>query len=262
MTKLSKEALKNTIKTSVIGSKMHFYTELTSTFDQIREFEISEGLTVVCQRQTAGSGRLGRKWESQEGGIYFTFSLVPPFGGFDVPFLTIVCAIGVCRALSRYIPCTVKWPNDIVSDGRKLCGILTKTLSSDGNINAVLVGIGINVNNSFDEESLPYASSLMTITGKAYDENKIFAEVLGEIEKVYLTMSHDEILISYKDMCINLGKEVTLTAPNGETKGLCTDILPDGSMNVKTRSGMINVHSGEVSVKGIYQKKQEGNIKE
>lgn len=245
----------------IIGSDIHFFSVLTSTFDKIREFEPAEGLTIVSSSQTAGCGRLGRSWQSNEGGIYFTFALTPPFREFEIPFITIVCALGVCEALSEYLPCLVKWPNDIVSNGRKLCGILSKNIIKSGKTEAVLVGIGINANNHFCEKELPYASSVSDLTGKEYDENAVLVKVLGSIDRIYREYTKEQILHMYKEKCVNLGKEVTLSSQDGEIKGVCTDILPDGSMNVKTDKGVLNVHSGEVSVKGIYQNKQEGKNK-
>lgn len=259
--KLSQNLIDSSSYNGIIGSDIYFFPKLTSTFDKIREFELTEGLTVVCSSQSAGCGRLGRSWQSDVGGVYFTFALTPPFMDFEIPFITIVCALGVCRALSRYLPCLVKWPNDIVSDGRKLCGILSKNIIKGGKTEAILVGIGINVNNHFSEKELPYASSLADLTGKEHDENRILIEVLGSIDRIYRECTKEQILHMYKEKCVNLGKEVTLSSQDGEIRGVCTDILPDGSMNVKTDKGVLNVHSGEVSVKGIYQNKQEGKNK-
>ena len=121
----------------VLVSIDNILPEVTSTFDKIREYPLSHGLTVVSSRQTAGSGRLGRKWESPEGGIYFTFCLKPPFD-IPVPSITLVCAAGVHKALSKYAECSVKWPNDIVSDGKKICGILTRNIVSGGKVEAIL----------------------------------------------------------------------------------------------------------------------------
>jgi len=251
--KLSKTAIDRIDADGIIGSEVHFFDELTSTFDKIKEFTIKNGLTVVCARQTAGCGRLGRKWESQDGGVYFTFSLTPPFKEFDIPFITIVCALGVQIALSKYISCSIKWPNDIVCLGKKLCGILTKNLVSNGKVEAILVGIGINVNNKSFSDSLPYAASIGSITQSELDENAVLMEVLNSIDRVYRTLSKEEILILYKKHCVNLGREVTLLMNGKEINGICTDIVADGSMNVVADGKELNVHSGEVSVRGIYE---------
>ncbi len=248
---LSQHALDAIKPSGLLGKKIVFYDKLSSTFDKIKELPITEGLTVVCAKQTNGCGRLGRSWESNKGGIYFTFALTPPFGGFDIPFVTIVCALGVCRALKEFVPCGIKWPNDIVSNGKKLCGILTKTIAENGKISALLVGIGVNVNNdSFD---VPHAASLNTITGQYYDENLILRKILNETDYVYTCMTCDDILEKYKKYCVNLGRQVTLSYRDKVVAGVCTDIQKNGSMSVDTVEGSLDVHSGEVSVKGIYE---------
>lgn len=254
--KLSQIELDKLKAKGTLGKKVHYFDTLTSTFDAINDFEFFDGLTVACSKQTQGSGRLGRNWQSDEGGVYFTFALVPPFNDFEIPFITIVCALGVCNALSRLVPCQIKWPNDIVSGGKKLCGILTRNLVTSGKLDAVLVGIGINVNNSFFKD-LPYASSIACITGKRENENKILIDVLNEIDTLYKAKTPSKILTEYKKVCVNLEKEVVIHYHNTENEktGICKDILPDGSMNVLTDDGIINVHSGEVSVKGIYGQK-------
>lgn len=259
--RLSQNSIDDSGYNGIIGSDIHYFESVTSTFDKIREFALTEGLTVVSSSQSNGSGRMGRSWESSIGGVYFTFALTPPFREFEIPFITIVCALGVCEALSEYLPCLVKWPNDIVSDGRKLCGILSRSIIKGGNAEAVLVGIGINVNNRFSEKELPYASSLSELTGEEYDENAVFLRVLKSIDRIYTSYSKKQIINIYKEKCVNLGREVTLCSQDKEIKGVCTDILSDGSMNVITKDGTVNVHSGEVSVRGIYQNKQEGKTK-
>ena len=254
--KLCQSEIDNLTPKGIIGKTVHYFDTLTSTFDAIGDFKLFDGLTVACSKQTQGSGRLGRTWQSDDGGVYFTFSLLPPFNEFEIPFITIVCALGVCNVLNRHIPCQIKWPNDIVSGGKKLCGILTRNLVSNGKVDAILVGIGINVNNSFSKD-LPYASSIACITGKRENENKILIDVLNEIDTLYKARTPSKILTEYKKVCVNLEKEVVIHYHNTENEktGICKDILPDGSMNVLTDDGIINVHSGEVSVKGIYGQK-------
>lgn len=236
----------------IIGSEIIFFDTLTSTFDKIKELPYSNGLTVVCANQTNGCGRMGRNWESNDGGVYFTFAIEHTRKDFPLPFTTLVCALGVCSVLSRYVPCHIKWPNDIVSGGKKLCGILTKNLYNEDKKNIILAGIGINVNNSFSE-NLPYAASLNSLTGLCYDENLILTEILKAIDRIYFSLSHEEIMKTYKEKCINIGKEITLVSDGKETKGVCTDILPDGTMEVISGGKTFAVSSGEVSVKGIYE---------
>lgn len=254
-TKLSKEKIESL--SQIAQNNVLYFESLTSTFDKIREYELSHGLTVVCSAQTQGSGRLGRKWESAEGGVYFTYCIAPPFK-VPVTSITPVCASAVHKALSKYVDCSVKWPNDIVCGGKKICGILTRNIVSEGEIKAVLVGVGINVNNDSFPKELPHATALKKLLSKSLDENEVFEKVLTDIVCMYNDTPYPKTLQYYKDNCINLGKEVTVHYADGskDVKGVCVDIKDDGTMDVQTSQGTINVHSGEVSVKGIYEEKE------
>ena len=253
--KLSDAALKNVVKNTTIGRKLHFYDTVTSTFDKLCELPVSEGLTVVAAHQTNGRGRLGRSWDSDRGGIYFSFILLPTVDADSAPFITLICALAVQKALCEYLPCEIKWPNDIVSDGKKLCGILTKTTLCGDRIENILVGIGINANNTRFPKELVNASSLKLATGRDIDENRLLSKVLRQLDRYYYNESREKVLDEYKKVCANSGKKVTIHYADGrgDIDGICTDILPDGTMNVLTDSGIINVSSGEVSVKGIYE---------
>jgi len=252
--KLSAKALKK-LENTIIGRRLYFYKDTTSTFDRLSELSEKEGALVVASKQTSGRGRLGRRWSSDIGGIYFSFAL-PPENADNAPFITLTCALAVQRALSKYIPCEIKWPNDIVSSGKKLCGILTKSTLSNGKIDNILVGIGINANISKFPEELIYASSIKLLTGKDVDENNLLYEVIKELDFFCFNQKRESILENYKKVCANIGKTVTIhyTDSRGDIKGVCSDILSDGTMNVITDDGnTVNVNSGEVSVKGIYE---------
>ncbi len=252
--RLSEAAVRANMGASQLGSRLVYCDTVTSTFDTLAGLEPSEGLTVLAAHQTNGRGRLGRSWASNEGGIYFSFLLLPPIEAETAPFITLICALGVYRALSRYAKCGIKWPNDIVSDGKKLCGILTKTNLCESDIESVAVGIGVNANITSFAKELTNATSLKLICKKDIDENKLFAEIINEIDNAYYHMKRSEVLAEYKKACVNLLSEVAVHFKDGRetVRGTCTDILPDGSINVDLGDKTINVNSGEVSVRGIY----------
>lgn len=244
---------------TTIANRLYYFDTVSSTFDKISEYPPSEGLTVLASHQTSGRGRLGRNWNSGDGGIYFTFMIYPKYEAANAPFITLICALAVWRVLNGYVPCSIKWPNDIVSaDGRKLCGILTKTTLCQEEIESVSVGIGINANNSFDSE-LPNAASIGEMLGKPVDENKLFAKIIQELDRTYYNEDRGDILNEYKCHCANLNENVTIhyTDGRGDVEGVCMDILSDGSMRVRCESGEVNVRSGEVSVRGIYQSERK-----
>lgn len=253
---LNPETVKSLLNTEYIGKKFYFFESTTSTFDEADVLPKDNG-TVICARiQTNGRGRLGRQWQSQSGGIYFSVILKPDIAMDRLSVMTSLCAAGIQRAIEHIMPCKIKWPNDIVSeDGKKLCGILTKIQSDENGDWFINVGIGINANTkSFDDE-LVYASSLGIITGSVIDENRLLCSCLEEIEKAVDTKRISNTMDDYRSKSITLGKRVRIIYTQGckEVIGLCTDIADDGTLVVKKDDGeCISVNSGEVSVRGIY----------
>lgn len=236
------------------GKNILYFDKVTSTFDELAKLSPENGLTVVADRQTGGIGRNGRAWVSDIGGAYFSFYILPEGDVQSIPFIAIVCALAVYNTVSRYAPCAIKWPNDIVVDGKKVCGILTKSAFYGDNSVYVMAGIGINANNT-DFGELDYrATSLKLITGKEIDRNKLVKAFFEEFNNVYLNLSNDEIISLYKKACITLGSHVAVHYNTDGTvfEGKCIDVRVDGSLDVETKDGIVNVNSGEVSVRGIY----------
>lgn len=252
--RLNEKDLSELLRDSKIGKPLYFFDTVTSTFDKIKEYPRLEGLTVAAARQTSGRGRLGRSWSSEEGGVYFSFNLTPDVSPEEATFATITCALGAIRALKRYGDCRIKWPNDIVMNKKKICGILTTMGARGEKLDYICVGIGINVNKDFFDESLPHASSIKLETGREQNENIILASVLKEIEKIYTTYTNEDILKEYTKNCITTGSKVTVhyTDSRGDFAGICTGITENGSLVVQGKDTTVTVSSGEVSVRGIY----------
>ncbi len=230
------------------------YESVTSTFDKLLEFEPENGLAVVAQRQTNGVGRLGRQWQSDDGGLYFSFYVDSGSALDKLPFLAIICALAAQRTLNRYTDCAVKWPNDIVSGGKKLCGILTKSAICKDNAAYVMAGVGVNVNNTvFADELKNSATSLKLITNADYDKDEILKRFFDEFEDIYLNLSNEQIICQYSEVCVTLNSAVALHYSDGTVvEGVCVGVCVDGTIDVETQNGKINVNSGEVSVRGIY----------
>ena len=256
---LSFDGIRNNLKTEYIGKDLLFFEETTSTFDEADSQTLKNGMVICAKRQTKGRGRLGRSWESSDGGIYFSVILKPDLTQDEVHIMTAMCAVGIQRAISSILPCYIKWPNDIVSEnGKKLCGILTKLQHGGDDDSYINVGIGINANTKSFGDELKYASSIALVTGNCVDENLLLCNCLKEIENVCSKSDALEIMKEYKLNCITLGKRVRVLYAHEEKSetGLCVDIKNDGSLVVNTDDGrVINVGSGEVSVRGIYGEK-------
>ncbi|MBE7012679.1 MAG: biotin--[acetyl-CoA-carboxylase] ligase [Ruminococcaceae bacterium] len=236
------------------GKNILTFDTVTSTFDELGKLPVDEGYAVVAARQTAGVGRMGRQWLSDNGGLYFSFYIIPDTETDKIPFLALVCALAAYRTISCYTDCAIKWPNDIVADGKKVCGILTKSAVKSGKA-VVMAGVGINVNNThFDGELVSRAVSIKQITGKEWDTKQILNNFFECFEDIYLNLTNEQIIEEYSKVCATLGSDVAVHYNmSGDTvTGVCTKIRSDGSIDVKTADGEINVNSGEVSVRGIY----------
>jgi len=236
------------------GKNILYFHKVTSTFDELVKLPPENGLAVVADSQTGGIGRNGRAWVSDVGGAYFSFYILPKGDVQSIPFLAIVCALAAHNAISRYAPCAIKWPNDIVVDGKKVCGILTKSAFYGDDSVYVMAGIGINANNT-DFGELDYrATSLKLITGKEIDRNTLVEEFFVEFNKIYLNLSNEEIISRYKESCITLGSYVAVHYNTDGTvfEGKCVDVRIDGSLDIETENEIINVNAGEVSVRGVY----------
>ncbi len=239
---------------TTIGSPLYFYDEVTSTFDILKTKEFKNGTLAVAKKQTNGRGRLNRNWQSNNGGIYFSFYLDPRLYTDNVQVINIICALAVNDVLKKYGDTKIKWPNDIVLNGKKICGILSIGNVESSELKNIMTGIGINVNCESFESSLCYASSLKTETGHGVDETVLLAEIIKSIDYNLRHIDIQNQIQKYKKQCITLNKEVTVNNINGDTilKGVCTDILPDGSLEITSEGKKIAINSNEVSVRGLY----------
>ena len=239
---------------SIYGKRILHFDTVTSTFDKLLEYPPENGLTVVADRQTGGIGRNGRAWLSADGGLYFSFYIIPDGDVTEIPFIAILCALAAYRTISRYTSCGIKWPNDIVKDGKKICGILTKSSFGGDNSVYVMAGIGINVNNS-DFGELDYrADSLKNISGTEYDREVILKEFLADFEYIFFNLTKEQIIEQYSGVCVTVGEKVAVHYNTDGTvfEGRCIRVCTDGTLDIETDGGIVNVNSGEVSVRGVY----------
>lgn len=254
--KLDIDKIHEMLKTKVIGQRIEYVNSTDSTNNECKRLEDkTDGTLVIADAQTAGKGRLGRVWESPHGsGIWMSILLKPDVSLESVSQITLVTGMAVCRAVG--IDAMIKWPNDVVIDGKKICGILTEMSAEIERINYVICGIGINVNTpSFPEELQDKATSLFVETAKKHEREKIAADVLNEFEKLYNVFTEKGFSFladEYRKMCVTLNKDVRVIYRNNELTGKAVDIDDSGNLIVETENGQITVHSGEVSVRGIY----------
>lgn len=256
--------LKSIWKPKWVGCEILYFDSIDSTNTKAQELAekgYPSGTLVVADKQVAGKGRRGRNWESPSGcGIFMTLMLKPDINPNNASMLTLVSALAVAKALADITgkDAKIKWPNDIVIDGRKVCGILTEMSAQFDYINNIVIGIGINVNNSsFPEEISATASSLRLLSGgKKYRRAEIIEKIMEYFEKYYSIFLETEDLSAlvneYDAMLVNMKKQVKVLDPKEPFEGKAMGITKTGELIVDTWESRKLVSSGEVSVRGIY----------
>ena len=223
-----------------------------------------DGLTVVANEQSAGRGRLGRSFHSpKDAGIYFSVLLRPTCEPAEIVQITTWTAVAIARAVERTTGTRpdIKWVNDLMMGGRKICGILTEMSveSETGTIQYVVVGIGVNVNqeiSDFPEELREIAGSIAMAVGHPVRRARLTACMIEEMDKMRMAWpsGREDYLKAYREMCISTGREVLVTDARhtGEfaKHGFCEAVNDDFSLRIRYEDGSYeNVSSGEVSVK-------------
>lgn len=256
--------LKSIWKPKWVGCEILYFDSIDSTNTKAQELAekgYPSGTLVVADKQIAGKGRRGRNWESPSGcGIFMTLMLKPDINPNNASMLTLVSALAVAKALADITgkDAKIKWPNDIVIDGRKVCGILTEMSAQFDYINNIVIGIGINVNNSsFPEEISATASSLRLLSGgKKYRRAEIIEKIMEYFEKYYSIFLETEDLSAlvneYDAMLVNMKRQVKVLDPKEPFEGTAMGITKTGELIVDTWESRKLVSSGEVSVRGIY----------
>lgn len=251
------------LTTQFIGKNMEYFDSISSTNIKAKEIALKkdEGTIVIAEKQTKGKGRLGRNWTSPKGkGIWFSIILKPNVKPEKVPKITLIGAAAVNKALREIgIKSYIKWPNDIIVDSKKVCGILTEMNCEKDSVNYVIMGIGINANldeDDFDKGLKRKATSLKIIVGEEIDRSRLLASILNYFEKLYISFnSNDDISETIRisrEESILIGKEVRVINSGNERIANVLDIDDEGQLIVQYKNGEIEkVFSGEVSIRGI-----------
>ncbi|MGF0065530.1 biotin--[acetyl-CoA-carboxylase] ligase [Lachnospiraceae bacterium SGI.085] len=260
MNKVELESIRNT---TWAGQEIYYYDVTDST--NIRAKELAEeghpsGTLVVADRQESGRGRRGRSWDSPSGtGIFMTLLLKPEMNPNHASMLTLVAAMAVARAISKCADteALIKWPNDIVIGGKKICGILTEMSAQFDFINHIVIGIGINVHNEhFPEEIVETASSILLQTGKRIRRAELIEQILEQFEHYYAIFMETEdlsgLVKEYNSILVNMNKSVRVLDPKEPFEGKAMGITKKGELIVDTWESRKMVSSGEVSVRGLY----------
>jgi len=246
------------LNTKLIGRKIHYYQRCSSTMDvalRLVPDNPVEGTLILAETQTRGRGRFGRHWVSSKyKGLYFSLMLKPGIPPSETAALTLLSAVAVCEAVKVItgITCSIKWPNDILVHKRKLGGILTELEAELDRVNFVIIGVGLNVNNSA-YELLKTAVSLKTAVRGDQKINRVelLQEILRRFEDNYFIFQKNgsaPILDKWKSFNITLGQRVRIALARGHIEGKAVDIDADGGLLVRKDNGALEKFmSGDVA---------------
>lgn len=261
---ISAPELESTVNSRWVGKNVRFKYETDSTnlwAKQLAEEGAPSGTLAVAERQIKGRGRRGRVWESPEGeNIYMTLLLRPEIHPQDAPMITLIMGLSVAQGVEKAASLRpgIKWPNDVVLDGRKICGILTEMSVQAEYVDYVVVGTGINVNQTeFPPELVDKATSLCQQAGRRFRRVEVAAAVLEAFERnleIFLkTCDLSGLQEEYNRVLLNLDQEVRILEKTGERTGIARGINSQGELLVEYPGGETEaVFAGEVSVRGLY----------
>lgn len=229
--------------------------EVDSTNSYLKQHraECPDGTLVTADIQTAGKGRRGHGWLADGGMLPFSLLLKSPK---HADTLTLCAAVAVCESLEALLPDEqfgIKWPNDIILRGHKLCGILCESVCFGSSID-VVCGIGINLAQPADffaQAGLPHGGSLKMLTGfEPADRVQLACDIAGRLYE-YSQDGFSAVYGGYKRRCLTLGREIRIISGDEERRAIAEDIAPNGFLICSDESGRFEVNSGEVSVRGL-----------
>ncbi|MBX7256734.1 MAG: biotin--[acetyl-CoA-carboxylase] ligase [Candidatus Hydrogenedentes bacterium] len=226
------------LNTSFVGSRVLMYEEVESTNDRALHLG-GEGTVIIADRQTSGRGRHGRSWDSQAGlGLWFSVAFETPIDG-----LAFAAPLAVRDAVKPICACTVKWPNDVLAGGRKICGILVESRN-----NRTALGIGINVRHKpedFPPELKDKATSIECLAGRDVDRGALLRDVLTELDRRIMVLRQgglEAVRREWVEACAIMGRRVRC----GDHVGVVKEITPEGGLVLETESGVRQLLLGEI----------------
>ena len=255
---LDLERFHSLLCTDALGHIVFHFTSCASTMEEARREAAAgaaEGALVLAGEQTAGRGRMGRSWVSPPGvNLYLTIILRPPLE--QLRHLSVIAPLAVCQAIEEttgLFP-RVRWPNDVIIDGKKVSGVLVESELVENNVLFALVGIGVNVNLdvSAHHEISGIATSLCAELGRQVAREEVLASLLNHFEPLYQAARRGEIVsMDWKQRLDTLGKPVRIQFPGGAVEtGVVVDADSDGSLILRHDDGShVRIESGEVTLR-------------
>lgn len=248
------------LQTEFVGQSIYSYDTVSSTQIVARELAGSgakDGTAVISDEQTEGTGRLKRKWHSpSNGGIWLSMIMRPDIPPYHAPQLTLLTAVAAVQTLNKFgVNAGIKWPNDVLVEGRKIAGILTELHAESDKIHHVIIGIGMNINQpleSFPDELKEIATSVLIEKKQRVDRSEFLQSFFKNFEDIYLLYlekGFEPIKQLWEKLTITIGKKVTVQSLHGTLTGLATGINDDGVLIIMDEEQKSHlVYSGDITV--------------
>lgn len=256
--KLLPELVQCGLENDIIGRHIEYFDEVGSTNVEAKRLAsrgAADGTLVIGECQNTGQGRLNRSFFCPRGGIWFSVILRPPFLPQEAPKCTLMAAVAVADAMrSLKLDAGIKWPNDVLCQGKKLVGILTEMSAEVDQINYVVIGIGINAvipAQDFPADIRDRAASMSMLLGD-FNRLDFFRQVLRNLEKLYKTVKAQgfaPLLTRWRELSVTLGKEVNVLGINEQFSGKAVDIADDGALLIDIGNEIKKVYAGDVSIR-------------
>ncbi|MFD0694795.1 biotin--[acetyl-CoA-carboxylase] ligase [Paenibacillus sp. GCM10027628] len=250
------------LKTKSLGKQLHVYGEVDSTQTIAHQLVASgapEGTLVLAETQTAGRGRMGRKWHSPAGkGIWMSLVLTPRIPVYFMPQLTLLCAVALCRSIQKVVKVDIgiKWPNDLLIGGKKVSGILLESSGEDERLKYVIAGIGISANlkvEDYPEELRSIATSLAIESGTDIVREQLVQAFLIEFEELYglyIDKGFVPIRLLWEALSVTLNRPIRTHSPSGFVEGMAESLDDSGALTVITETGdKVKIYSGDIELK-------------
>ncbi|MFC7783568.1 biotin--[acetyl-CoA-carboxylase] ligase [Rossellomorea sp. GCM10028870] len=249
------------LQTKTLGRVIHYEESVQSTqriAHVLAGDGAAEGTLVIADEQTAGRGRLMREWHSSKGtGIWMSLILKPLLPPQKAPQFTLITAVAVVQAIEEATDLhpQIKWPNDILIDGKKVTGILTELQAESDKINSIIIGIGMNVNHTkehFPDELQTIATSLAIEQGDTLSRSEIVQKVLERIEalySIYMKEGFTPIKLLWESYAISIGKKIRARTINGTIEGRALGITDEGVLKIEDTTGTVHqIYSADIEV--------------
>lgn len=252
----AKNEIEHNTNSEFIGKNIYYYRSVKST-NLIAKFlapDVPDGSVIISKIQTKGKGRSGKKYESPDGGIWLSLILKPNIAPQKAPLLTLATAVAVTHTLEKLnIKAEIKWPNDVLINEKKVCGILTESIAKFNQLETIIIGVGINSKidiNDFPNDIKENSISLQDVADNEISNEKIIGQFFEEFEKTYnefIDENYENIFYEWRKHSHTIGKMVEIKQPLGKVLvGYAIGINEEGALIIEKPNGnLVKVLSGE-----------------